>query len=36
MRNPHYHTERDRLETLDLDAMVELTLGLVNFIRQAE
>lgn len=35
MRNPNYHTARDRLETLDLDAMVELTLGLVNFIRQA-
>jgi Zn-dependent M28 family amino/carboxypeptidase len=35
MRNPHYHTPGDRLETLDLDAMVELTLGLVNFIRQA-
>lgn len=35
MRNPHYHTERDRLEDLDLDAMVELTQGLVHFIRQA-
>jgi Zn-dependent M28 family amino/carboxypeptidase len=35
MRNPHYHTAGDRVETLDLDAMVELTLGLVNFIRQA-
>lgn len=35
MRNPNYHTMRDRIETLDLDAMVELTLGLVHFIRQA-
>lgn len=35
MRNPNYHTGSDRLETLDLDAMVELTLGLVNFIRSA-
>jgi len=35
MRNPNYHTPGDRLETLDFEAMVELTLGLVNFIRQA-
>ncbi len=35
MRNPNYHTASDRLETLDLDAMVELTLGLVHFIRHA-
>ncbi len=35
MRNPNYHTMNDRIETLDLDAMVELTLGLVNFIRHA-
>lgn len=34
LRNPHYHTERDRLETLDLTAMVELTLGLARFLRQ--
>ncbi len=33
LRNPHYHTERDRLETLDLDAMVELTLGLTRFLQ---
>lgn len=32
LRNPHYHTERDRLETLDLNAMTELTLGLARFI----
>jgi len=35
MRNPNYHTGSDRMETLDLDAMVELTLGLAHFIRQA-
>jgi Zn-dependent M28 family amino/carboxypeptidase len=35
MRNPNYHTGSDHLETLDLDAMVELTLGLVHFIRHA-
>ncbi|MBM4274652.1 MAG: M28 family peptidase [Deltaproteobacteria bacterium] len=35
-RNPNYHTERDQLETLDLEAMVELTLGLAHFVRQAE
>ncbi len=33
LRNPNYHTDRDRLETLDLDAMVELTLGLARFLR---
>ncbi|MEW6387383.1 MAG: M28 family peptidase [Thermodesulfobacteriota bacterium] len=32
-RNPNYHTATDTLETLDLDAMTELTLGLVNFVR---
>ncbi|MDI6854556.1 MAG: M28 family peptidase [Deltaproteobacteria bacterium] len=36
MRNPHYHTGSDRLETLDLDAMAELTLGLVHFMQNAE
>jgi Zn-dependent M28 family amino/carboxypeptidase len=35
MRNPNYHTMRDRIQTLDVDAMAELTLGLVNFIRTA-
>lgn len=34
LRNPNYHTEGDRLETLDLDAMTELTLGLARFLRQ--
>jgi len=32
-RNPHYHGPGDVLETLDLEAMTELTLGLVNFLR---
>ncbi len=32
-RNPHYHAASDVLETLDLDAMVELTLGLEHFLR---
>jgi Zn-dependent M28 family amino/carboxypeptidase len=35
MRNPNYHTADDRVDTLDLDAMVELTLGLAHFIRNA-
>ncbi len=34
MRNPHYHGPGDVLENLDLAAMTELTLGLVNFVRQ--
>lgn len=34
MRNPHYHGSGDVLENLDLEAMVELTLGLVNCLRQ--
>ena len=32
MRNPHYHGPGDVMENLDLEAMVELTLGLVNFV----
>ncbi len=32
MRNPHYHTARDTMEKLDLNAMTELTLGLLNFL----
>jgi len=32
MRNPHYHSLGDVLENLDLGAMTELTLGLVNFL----
>jgi Zn-dependent M28 family amino/carboxypeptidase len=34
-RNQNYHTPRDTMDTLDLDAMTELTLGLVNFLREA-
>ncbi|HAY22624.1 M28 family peptidase [Desulfobacca acetoxidans] len=35
LRNPHYHSPRDLLATLDFDAMVELTVGLHYFIQQA-
>ena len=34
MRNPHYHGEGDVMANLDLDAMTELVLGLVNFLQQ--
>jgi len=33
MRNPHYHGPGDVMENLDLEAMTELTLGLVNFLK---
>jgi Zn-dependent M28 family amino/carboxypeptidase len=33
-RNPHYHGPGDVLETLDLEAMTELTLGLAHFLGQ--
>ncbi len=33
MRNPHYHGPGDVMENLDLEAMVELTLGLLNFLQ---
>ena len=32
LRNPHYHGPSDVMENLDLEAMVELTLGLANFV----
>jgi hypothetical protein len=35
LRNPHYHTYRDTIDTLNLDAMVEITLGLARFVRDA-
>jgi len=35
LRNPNYHTAHDTIDTLDLDAMVELTLGLAHFVREA-
>ncbi len=34
MRNPNYHGPGDVMERLDLEAMTELTLGLVNFVQQ--
>ena len=34
MRNPNYHEPGDVMDHLDLAAMTELTLGLVNFIEQ--
>ncbi len=34
LRNPHYHGAGDTMDTLDFDAMVELTLGLFSFIQQ--
>ncbi len=33
MRNPNYHGPGDVMARLDLDAMTELTLGLVNFLQ---
>lgn len=35
LRNPHYHTPHDTMQTLNLDAMVEITLGLVHFVQHA-
>ncbi len=32
LRNPHYHGPGDVMENLDLEAMVELVLGLVHFV----
>jgi hypothetical protein len=34
MRNPNYHGPGDVMDRLDLEAMTELTLGLVNFVQQ--
>jgi Zn-dependent M28 family amino/carboxypeptidase len=34
MRNPNYHGPGDVMDRLDLTAMTELTLGLVNFIQR--
>lgn len=34
MRNPNYHGPGDVMDHLDLPAMTELTIGLVNFIQQ--
>jgi len=35
LRNPNYHTPRDTMDTLDLEAMTELVLGLTHFVSQA-
>ncbi len=35
LRNPNYHAPSDTIDTLNLDAMVELTLGLAHFVREA-
>ncbi len=35
LRNPNYHTPGDTIDTLNLDAMVELTVGLAHFVREA-
>jgi hypothetical protein len=35
LRNPNYHTHQDTIETLDVDAMADLTLGLAHFVRNA-
>jgi Zn-dependent M28 family amino/carboxypeptidase len=34
LRNPHYHGPGDVMANLDLEAMTDLVLGLVNFLRQ--
>jgi hypothetical protein len=35
LRNPHYHTPHDTIDTLNLDAMVEVVLGVTRFVREA-
>ena len=35
LRNPNYHAPSDTIDTLNLDAMVEITLGLARFVRDA-
>lgn len=35
LRNPNYHTAHDTIDTLNLDAMVEVTLGVARFVREA-
>jgi|UniRef100_A0A7C3V6F6 Zn-dependent M28 family amino/carboxypeptidase len=35
LRNPNYHTPWDTMDTLNLDAMVELTVGLTHFVKTA-
>ncbi len=33
LRNPHYHTAADTIETLNLDMMANITLGLAAYLR---
>jgi Peptidase family M28 len=35
LRNPNYHAPTDTMDSLNLDAMVDLTLGLAHFVREA-
>ncbi len=35
LRNPNYHTPHDTIDTLNLDAMVEVVLGVTRFVREA-
>ncbi len=35
LRNPNYHGSSDTIDTLNVDAMVELTLGLTRFVKEA-
>ncbi len=35
LRNPNYHTSGDTVDTVNLDAMVEVTLGLTHFVKEA-
>jgi Zn-dependent M28 family amino/carboxypeptidase len=34
LRNPNYHAPGDTIDTLNLDAMVELTLALAHFVKE--
>lgn len=34
LRNPHYHTASDQTETLDIEAMAKITVGLAASLRQ--
>jgi Zn-dependent M28 family amino/carboxypeptidase len=35
LRNPNYHTAHDTMDTLNLEAMVEVVLGVTRFVREA-
>lgn len=35
LRNPHYHTASDRIQTLDLDMMAKITWGLATYLRNS-